>query len=124
MELIEIEADAPDLIPVKLVGVQYLINPPKAALTMNMADTFSGVKIEKIPEGATDEQKQIASDKVREASKKTRAALDSWIVQAFGLDTSREIQARLLDPSDQLDIKHLMNLMNKVAEATSENPTM
>ncbi|AWN07739.1 tail assembly chaperone [Microbacterium phage Hendrix] len=123
MELIEIEAKAAELIPIKLVGVQYLINPPKTSLTMDMADTMGSFTAKKLDENASDAEKQQAMKESRKASKKTREALNTWMLQAFGADGFQEIQKRLKDPLDKLDIEHVMELMNAVAEAKTGNPT-
>ncbi|QGZ16721.1 hypothetical protein PBI_DEWDROP_74 [Microbacterium phage Dewdrop] len=122
-ELIEIEADEPELIPVKLVGVQYMLNPPKASLTMNMADSFTGKEMAKPGPNASKAELEAARKEARKTAKKTRDALRVWTIQAFGKETAAAIDKRLLDPEDRLDIPHLMDLMNKVAEAGSGNPT-
>ncbi|QNJ55959.1 tail assembly chaperone [Microbacterium phage Rasputia] len=123
MDLIEIEAEAAELIPVKLVGETYYLNPPKTALTMDMAESMGGMSAKKLPESASDAEKAQALKESRKNAKKARSAVDTWVLQAFGVEGAKAIQKRLLDPLDRLDIDHLMKLMNAVAEAKTGNPT-
>lgn len=123
MALIEIEADDVELIPVKLVGVEYLVNPPKTALTMGMARSFSGIDLGKTKKDASDAEKAEAQKRAKKAADKTQKAIDTWILQAFGRETAEKIQKRLMDPEDRLDTKHLMSLMQALAEEETGNPT-
>lgn len=123
MALIEIEADDVELIPVKLVGVEYLVNPPKTSLTMGMARSFSGIEIKKAPKGASQAEKDEIQKKTKKASDKAQKAIDVWVLQAFGRETADKIQKRLMDPEDRLDTKHLMDLMTKLGELETGNPT-
>jgi hypothetical protein len=123
--IIEIEADEDDgqPIPVKLVGKQYLVNPPKSALAMNLAEGFSAAAGKEPPKGAPAAQVEAFREKQRKQSSKSIKALKVWIRQAFGPEGADEINARLLDPDDKLDYKHLMNLMSALSEATTGDPT-
>jgi len=112
MALIEIEADEPELLDVKLVGKTYSIRPPKAALTMNMADSFKG---------GLDEKSMKSSEGLK-ASKKVIKTLKDWVIQAFA-EESKDVFARMNDPKDLLDWPHIMKLMTAVSEATTGDPT-
>lgn len=99
---IVITADPVEPIEVSLVGVDYLIHPPKAALAMRMAI----------------ESKLYADD-----PEKMAQALDGWVRKAFGKEYPA-LQARLDDETDLLDFPHVMTLMEKVMEAQTEpDPT-
>lgn len=128
MATIEIEADDSELLDIRLVGVDYLINPPKSSLTINMAESFASSKESvKLSPNATPEEKKAAAAAKLEASKKlgkkAMKALNTWITQAFGEDGAKGIHKRLNDPKDKLDIKHLMALMTQVSEAVTGDPT-
>lgn len=92
-------------IPVKLVGKSYRVKRPKAALTMRMALI-----------------QDLDGDDVSGEDMKTMVQiLNQWIDQAFGTK-AQEIQDRMQDGDDDLDMHHIMELMGKMAEAGSANP--
>lgn len=99
---IVIEAEAPQTLAIDLVGVRYNIVPPKAALAMRMARN---------------------AEKARTNPELAVAELDSWIGHAFGKKGAKDIQKRLEDPADALDIIHIAKLMEALAERLSGNPT-
>jgi hypothetical protein len=100
---ITIEAEPREQIDVKLVGVHYIINPPKAALAISLG---------KEVKAAGDDAELL------------EAALEKWAVIAFGKKHGKAIMARLNDPEDLLDYDHLTTVITKLAEALSPNPTM
>lgn len=102
MTQINIEATPVELLQVKLVGVDYEMHPPKAALTLRLAG----------------QAKSAGEDPVQ-----LLAVLDEWLKRACGVKVSTEIQARLEDSEDALDYPHIMELMQAVVEATTGNPT-
>ena len=135
MAYIEIEADEVEPIDVRLVGVSYLIRPPKSALTLGLAESLKGsdITLKKVPplkKNATDQEK-AEHEKLVEAYEEqaTRLSADmlkmlnSWIRQAFGKEGAKAIHKRLKDEADLLDLPHLMKLMSKVAEVSTGNPT-
>lgn len=101
MTEINIEAGPVTTIPVTLVGTRYEVRPPKAALAMRMAV----------------EAKTFTDD-----PEKMMAVLTVWMKQAFG-SALPEVRRRLEDPGDQLDITHIMSLMEKITEAQTATPT-
>lgn len=112
MAIIEIEAEEVEPIGVKLVGVEYLLTPPKTAIMMDMAEVLSDKKFDpKDPE------------KMGKAGGKAMESLNAWLIQAFGKEGHKEIRKRLKDPGDLLDWKHLMKLMTQVSEVVSGDPT-
>lgn len=99
---IEITPQKRQGIPVKLIGVEYAARPPKSMVALRLA-----------------QQAQKASDDP-EASIK---ALTQWLTMTFGKKDTAAILQRLEDPDDDLDIPHIAELMEKVTEAVSGNPT-
>lgn len=112
MAQIEIEADDVEPLDIRLVGANYLINPPKAALTMGLAESF---------EGKNFDMKNV--EQSAKVSKKVLKVLNTWILQAFGEEGAKEIHKRLNSPTDKLDFPHLMKLMTQVSEAVTGDPT-
>lgn len=101
-ENISITADPREKITVSLVGVEYEIFPPKAALGLKLAVRA----------------KQHGDDPVT-----TLESVTEWVQKAFGKPGARDIEKRIEDEADDLDITHVMQLMNKVVELTTGNPT-
>jgi glycosyltransferase A (GT-A) superfamily protein (DUF2064 family) len=130
---IVIEADEVELIPVTLIGVKYLVNPPKTALTMNLAKGIGGkkaAKIQALPANPTADQvaahkaaKDAALEEQRKSASQSMDGIQSWIKQAFGKETAKAINKRLEDPEDKLDYPHLTKLMIQLAEATTGDPS-
>lgn len=85
-------------IKVELVGVAYTIRPPKAAFGLHLA------RVNQNDQGAM------------------AGLVIKWIEQAFG-DESDAVLARMDDYDDELDLTHLMELMQLVMERVSGNPT-
>lgn len=99
---ITISAAPRTVLDVDLVGVHYSVNPPKAALALKMA----------MDSKLTGEDPSILMN-----------TLDEWLVQAVGPEVTKDIHARLDDPADDLDVSHLMQLMEAVLSEMSERPT-
>lgn len=98
---ITIEGLPREQIDVDLVGKHYLIDPPKAATTMQLAEKASEHK------GDTDAMIGM---------------LKEWMAQTFGPKQTPKILARMYDPEDLLDLGHIMKLMTAIAEAQTGNP--
>ena len=96
-----IAADKREVIPVELVGERYSILPPKTSLTLKMAVRA----------------KEAGSDPAL-----MYEALQEWIDKAFG-KKAKEVHKRLHDSEDLLDIEHITELMKRIIEVTSGNPT-
>lgn len=88
--------------PVNVVGVDYVASAPKKALALSL---MMRVKI------AGDDPAMMND------------AINALIKVMFGADHIEGIQARLADEGDELDIDHLMLLMNKLIEAATGDPT-
>lgn len=99
---IEIAASGRKHIAVDLVGKTYQVKPPKSALAMRVAMSA----------------KQADDDPMVMVE-----GLERWTKAAFGEKTSEAVWARMDDPDDDLDIPHLMQLMEALMEITSGNPT-
>lgn len=99
---IDIAAEPRSVLPIRLVGVEYSIVPPKNAFTLELAS-------------------RTTDDDLRTA-KATHDLIYSWIDQAFR-DDAPKVRERLADPLDDLDLDHIMLLIQRVVEAQSGNPT-
>ena len=100
---ISISATPRTKISLDLVGHKYVVTPPKSAVAMQMARTIQ-------EDGGTG-----ADIAWRE--------LMGWVSQAFNNRDAAAIEKRLRDPKDDLDIEHIMQLVQAVTEAASGNPT-
>ena len=99
------DAHAVELIPVRLVGVDYQMPQPKSGALINMAR----------------KAKQAESDKDQSAM--LDIVLD-WARAAFGKDHGEHIIERLNNPLDPLDIEHITKLMGKVLGSSGgDNPS-
>lgn len=99
------DAHAVELIPVRLVGVDYQMPQPKSGALINMA----------------------RKAKTAEDAKDQGAMLDivlDWVIAAFGREQGNSIVERLNNPLDPLDIEHITKLMGKVLNSTGgDNPS-
>lgn len=101
---IEVTADR-NTIPIKLVGKTYEVKPPK---------TFTSLRLGKTLQNLGDDQDP---DEMIEA-------LESWIRSIFSEDDADAVMYRLNeDDQDDLDIMHIVQLMNRLMEQTTGNPT-
>lgn len=115
---IEINAKPREGLPITLVGVKYHIKPPKASFAIKLAKQAKAMKQDD-PDSAM-------------------AVLENWLRQAFteedfiglvGREADEEagvteVQGRLNDPDDDLDIEHIAALMEAVTEKQmGGNPT-
>lgn len=103
MNKIVIAADPRETLDIELVGVEYNIKPPKAATAMALMSSIGG-DLQNDPEKAME-------------------VIEKWVKVTFGSKTGPKILARLRDPEDDLDISHLGDLMQKVTEVVTGNPT-
>lgn len=100
-DMLTIAADPAEIIPVELVGVKYEVKSPKTALALRI-----GV-----------EAKQAGDDPAR-----MMEAIGTWVRIAFGAKVAPGVMARLDDPDDDLDISHVMKLMDALVERATGNP--
>lgn len=99
---ITISANPREKITVSLVGKNYMIKPPKGSMALQMA------------------RRAMAAD---DDPEKTWEAIAQWITMAFGKKEGDAVTKRLNDPEDDLDIIHISELISKVAELATGNPT-
>lgn len=104
---IVITAPEPEKIAVELVGKEYFIRAPKAALAMSLADKFSG-KADK--ELTPAEQRDLLE------------GVDMWIEAAFGKRQAAAVRKRLADPDDRLDFEQIMELVSLTYEEETGDP--
>lgn len=102
MIMINIVADPREPITVNLVGTEYVVKPPKAALAMKLA---------------------VTAKSAEEDPSAMMAAVNQWISIAFGKVGAKAIQKRLEDMDDDLDFPHIMQLMEAMIERATGNPT-
>ena len=98
---ITVEATPREQIDVNLVGVHYLITPPKAALAIELG-----------------KQVKAAGSDVDALE----GALENWAVIAFGKKDGKAIMKRLSTPDDDLDYAHLTQVIEKLSQAVTPNP--
>jgi hypothetical protein len=95
--------ERPKSISVDLVGQRYEIVPPKAGIALRIA--------------------KLATDKDPNQQMKVLSLVDVWIARAFG-DQAPELERRMYeDPDDELDFPHVVQLIQKVVEFQTGNPT-
>lgn len=99
---VDIPAEPRSGFTVRLVGKEYLANPPKAALAVSLLH-----------------QVKAANNDPDELMK----VMHAWLEMTFGTDTADAIMARLQDPNDQIDIPHIAQLMRLLMEKVTGNPT-
>lgn len=104
MKSITIDAEPREQITVNLVGKPYLLTPPKGALGLTLAERAQEAQ-------ASGDVKAIWGEVM------------GWLTTAVGKKQARAIQERLDDPDDDLDIIHVITVMEKVVEAVTKNPT-
>jgi len=126
---IVIEADDDDelddgLIPIKLVGKEYLIRKPKLATTLDMAEeVLSGGFTVKIPKGLSKAEREKLEQEQADKARDLLKGMKQWIKSVFGKEGAKDIYKRFQDPEDRLDIPHIMKLMSAVNEASTGDPT-
>lgn len=88
-------------ITVDLVGTEYKVRPPKAAVAIFLSQALkdSGDDAEKMVDG-----------------------LSKWCHVLFGKETGAEVVKRIKSPADDLDIPDLTDLISAVMEEAGENP--
>jgi hypothetical protein len=92
------------MITVKLVGKSYLVRVPKTAWALKLA---------------------VRARQAEQAPDLMATAMDEWIARVFSAEDAATVMRRLYDdPDDELDIDHIMALMEKMLDrAGSPNPT-
>lgn len=99
---IEIVAQPREQITVNLVGEEYLVDPPKGTY---------GIKL---------------AQRAKEAGDDTDASwalIEGWVQKAFGKKQSKKVLERLMDDDDDLDVPHIMQLIEALAETVTGDPT-
>jgi len=83
-------------------GFEYIVTPPKSTIAIALAG--------KIKLAGDDPQKLMEE-------------MEGWIEKAFGKKQAPKVIARLQDEEDGLDIKHIIELMQELAEVSTGDPT-
>lgn len=89
-------------LPVNLVGKDYVIQAPKSAFALKMG---------------------AAAKSAKDDPMKMLEGLYSWVDAAFTKKDATAVKKRLDSPTDDLDISHIVELMNAVVEHQTGNPT-
>lgn len=89
-------------ITLELVGKEYLIRAPKASLGIVLAQRI-----------------QAAGDNVEDLLEEIK----NWLVITFGSKQGPKVYDRIFDPDDELDIPHIVSLIEQLAEMVTGNPT-
>jgi hypothetical protein len=104
MKAITIDAAPREQITVHLVGKPYLLTPPKAALGITLAKKATAAQ-------ASGDIDSIWGE------------IMGWLTMAVGQKQATDIQARLDDNDDDLDVIHVIEVMEKVIEAVTDSPS-
>lgn len=107
MTTLEINAKPKEPINLKLVGKEYRVFPPKTIQSLLLAQAGRGSK-----KDGSDSDPMKMYDEVKK-----------WITMAFGRKEAPKVIARMEDPNDELDLDHIMELMEKLMEQSTGNPT-
>lgn len=91
-----------ETIPVHLVGTDYDAKPPKAMIMIRFSN---------MAESAQENPESIIN------------IADEYVHAAFSKQDADDIMDRLNDSEDDLDIMHVMQLLEKMTELTTGNPT-
>lgn len=110
MEPIIIEGETRPKLPIELVGKSYEINTPKTSAAIRLA------------RAARDIEGKGKKDADAGNSLGLLDALEDYVMQVFGKKVGKQVLARLDDPDDLLDIKHIVALMTALANHGSDNP--
>jgi len=102
MATITIPGKSRKSIDVELVGTEYKVRPPKTAIAVFLSHSLqdAGDDTDALFEG-----------------------LAKWCHVLFGKETGAEVVKRLKNPSDDLDIPDLTDLITAVMEEAGGNPT-
>lgn len=99
---ITIAAEPKKAVIVDLVEQRYTIKPPKSAMAVKLAVRA----------------KQAGDDDPGAVM----AAISEWVNIAFGAKAAPGVMERLEDPDDDLDIIHVMNLIEALVEVGAPTP--
>lgn len=99
--MITISAESREVIPVELVGEVYEVSTPKTVLAIRVAK-------------AAQDAKDMSS---------LMDSLNDWVVAAFGPKSGAKVMARMEDPEDDLDMMHIVQLVQALMARTTGNPT-
>lgn len=99
---ISISATPREPITLDLIGVEYLVSPPKSTVAIALAERA---------QGAGNDPAALLAE------------LKTWVKAAFGTKQATSVIKRLDDPSDDLDLPHILDLMTQLVEIGTPNPT-
>lgn len=106
----EIDATPREERRIKLVGVAYNVKAPKAGFAMKLASL--GISPEELSKGG--DWSTVPA---------IMGFINDFIDSVFGPDQGEEVKARLVDNTDDLDLDHVMLLVDRLMEKAAANPT-
>lgn len=93
---------------------------PRKPLTVQLGDEMFDVKPPKATFGIVLAQRaKVAGDDPGLVF----AEMMNWMSAAFGKKVAKDLEKRLMDPEDLLDLTHVTDLMTQVTEKATGNPT-
>ena len=101
---VSIEVKKRDAIPLIFGDDEYTILPPKGAMSLDLAERA---------------QDAVANGDV----KSMWGEIEGWFIDGLGEEQWDRIDARLHDPTDDLDIVHLIQAMEALVEVVTDSPT-
>jgi hypothetical protein len=101
---IDIDVAPLDKIPLNFGGDHYLMRAPKGSLTLSLA--------ERAKQAVADENVTAMWDEIEE-----------FFRSGLGKKQWERLHARLYDPEDPLDVRHLVSAMESLVEVITEGPT-
>lgn len=110
---ITIAAPERETFTVDLVGREYLVHTPKAAIAMSLSAAFSETRVD--PKTSTPEEQAAATRAMRDA-------MLTWVRAAFSKKGAADVEARLDDPEDTLDFDSISRLMEALTEEETGLP--
>ena len=95
-----VDAEEVQTYPVRLVGEMYNIRPLKSSYMMSIAS----------------KSKHLQDKDGSEAADALMKMINKWVDAAFEKDDAKAVKKRLDDPTDPIDIQHIVQMINMLAE--------
>lgn len=99
---ISVQADPTEKITADLVGTEYVLTPPKSVFSLKIG--------QKMQDNDQDADTMLS-------------VMHEWLTAAMGKKQADAVQKRLDNSTDQLDLSHVMQLIEQVTETQTGDPT-
>lgn len=113
------DAERPEGIPLRLVRETYTVYPVKSVYSLKMANLGSAMREMRELDVDDDEQRFARIERMQQIV----AQVLDWVDQVFSEEDAAKIHRRLDDSKDALDFPHIMEAMEAVQSAASEEET-